>query len=106
MMFQPIEFEGRRPYLGWQGIIPRFAGRMAAIACDTLIAKLLSPQDLFDRLDPDRMISELEQPLTDAIEKTTEEVAARTRPELWNALPTRAKKQVMKQARRRVSPSD
>jgi uncharacterized membrane protein YheB (UPF0754 family) len=99
MMFQPIEFKGRRPYLGWQGIIPRFAGRMAAIACDTLTAKLLSPQDLFDRLDPARMVRELERPLTDAIEKITEEVAARTQPELWNSLPTRAKKQVMRQVR-------
>jgi uncharacterized membrane protein YheB (UPF0754 family) len=99
MMFKPIEFKGRRPYLGWQGIIPRFAGRMAAIACDTLTAKLLSPQDLFDRLDPDRMVRELEEPLTKAIEKITEEVAARTQPELWNSLPSAAKRQVLRQVR-------
>ncbi|MGH8860704.1 MAG: DUF445 domain-containing protein, partial [Jatrophihabitantaceae bacterium] len=29
MMFEPIAFVGRKPYLGWQGIVPRRAARMA-----------------------------------------------------------------------------
>jgi uncharacterized membrane protein YheB (UPF0754 family) len=36
MMFEPLEFFGIKPFLGWQGIIPRKAAQMSAIACDTL----------------------------------------------------------------------
>ena len=34
MMFRPLKFIGLKPpYLGWQGIVPRNAERMASIAC-------------------------------------------------------------------------
>ena len=42
MMFQPIKFLGIKPFLGWQGIIPRRAEKMAAIAADTLTARLIA----------------------------------------------------------------
>lgn len=100
MMFQPIEFKGRRPYLGWQGIVPRFAGRMAAIACDLLTQKLLDPRELFERLDPQRMVRELEGPLTEAVRDITEEVAARTQPQLWASLPDVVKARVLDQVKR------
>jgi len=32
MMFRPLEFFGIKPYLGWQGIVPRKAAVMAGIA--------------------------------------------------------------------------
>jgi uncharacterized membrane protein YheB (UPF0754 family) len=31
MMFKPVDFRGKPPVLGWQGIIPRNAGRMATV---------------------------------------------------------------------------
>ena len=100
MMFEPIEFRGRRPALGWQGIIPRSAGRMAAIACDTLTTKLLDPRELFDRLDPDLVVKEIEQPLIDTVRAVADEIAARTRPEVWNILPDAARTQVVRQISR------
>jgi uncharacterized membrane protein YheB (UPF0754 family) len=99
MMFNPVEFRGRRPYLGWQGIIPRSAGRMAAIACDTLTANLLDPKELFDRLDPERMVKELEVPLVAAVREITEEIASRTQPEIWHSLPAAARQRVLDQIR-------
>jgi uncharacterized membrane protein YheB (UPF0754 family) len=100
MMFKPVEFRGKPPYLGWQGIVPRSAGRMAAIACDTLTRNLLDPRDLFDRLDPERMVTELERPLLDAVLEITEEIAARTQPELWASLPAAARRRYLEQVRR------
>lgn len=100
MMFKPTEFRGKRPYLGWQGIIPRFAGRMAAIACDTLTAKLLNPKDLFDRLDPERVVKEIEQPLIDTVREVADQIAARTQPEVWNSLPDAAKRRILDQFRK------
>jgi uncharacterized membrane protein YheB (UPF0754 family) len=97
MMFEPLEFRGRKPFLGWQGIIPRSAGRMATIACDTLTRKLLDPRELFDRLDANRVAKEIEQPLIDTVRAVADEIAARTRPEMWNALPDAVRKQIVAQ---------
>ena len=36
MMFYPVEFKGIRPYLGWQGQIPKHAAKMAGIAVDSV----------------------------------------------------------------------
>jgi len=87
MMFEPIEFVGRPPYLGWQGIVPRNAARMASVACDTMTSRLLRPQDVFGRLDPARVAREIEKPLLAAVEDVTREVARSYQPGLWEAMP-------------------
>ena len=55
MMFYPVEFFGKPPLLGWQGIIPRRAAKMAAISVDTITTHLITQEEIFDRLDPDRV---------------------------------------------------
>lgn len=91
MMFEPIEFLGWRPFLGWQGIVPRKAAIMASIACDTMTTKLIKPEDIFNRLDADRITKEIEKPLLAAIEDITREVAAHYSPGLWEAAPESVK---------------
>src|SRR5690349_13542915 len=71
MMFEPIEFKGIKPWFGWQGIVPRRAATMATIACDTLTAKLIKPEDIFNRLDPARVAKEIEKPLLEAVDDIT-----------------------------------
>src|SRR2546426_2569114 len=87
MMFEPIEFVGWKPYLGWQGIVPRRAATMAAIACDTMTERLIKPAELFARLDPERVAREIEKPMLNAIDDITREVAAHYQPGLWESLP-------------------
>ena len=87
MMFEPVEFVGKKPWLGWQGIVPRNAARMASIAVDTLTQKLLKPEELFGRLDAKRVAAEIEQPLVEALEDITREVATVYTPGLWQAAP-------------------
>lgn len=92
MMFEPLEFRGwKAPYLGWQGIVPRNAARMAAIACDTMTARLLTPRDVFGKLDPKRVAREIQTPLLAAVEGITREVAAQHQPGLWELLPERVR---------------
>ncbi|MEK6789143.1 MAG: DUF445 domain-containing protein [Pseudomonadota bacterium] len=88
MMFQPLDFVGIKPWLGWQGIIPSKAGVMAGIMHDTLTKRLIKPADIFGRLDPRRVANEIEQPLLTAVEEITREVMAHHRPGLWDGLPT------------------
>lgn len=91
MMFQPLEFIGFKPYFGWQGIVPRNAARMAGIACDTMTSRLISPRDVFGKLDPARVAREIEKPLLAAVEDITREVAAQYQPGLWELLPERVR---------------
>jgi len=88
MMFEPIEFIGlKAPYLGWQGIVPRKAAIMASIACDTMTSRLIKPEDIFGRLDPDQIAREIEGPLLATVETITHEVASHYSPGLWEAAP-------------------
>lgn len=87
MMFYPKTFIGIEPYLGWQGIVPRKAAVMAGIACDTMTTKLINPEDIFQKLDPDRIAEEIRAPLLEAVEDITREVAAHYSPGLWEAAP-------------------
>jgi uncharacterized membrane protein YheB (UPF0754 family) len=95
MMFQPIEFVGRPPFLGWQGIVPRRAARMAGIACDTMTEKLISPAEIFDRLDAERVAKEIEKPLLDNVEEITRQVATQFQPGLWESLPEAVRRLVI-----------
>ncbi len=96
MMFEPIEFIGiKPPYLGWQGIVPRKAATMASIACDTMTTKLIKPEDIFDRLDPDRIAEVIEQPMLRVVEDITREVASHYSPGLWEVAPESVKKLII-----------
>ncbi|WP_156994324.1 DUF445 family protein [Pseudonocardia acaciae] len=101
MMFKPIEFVGRKPF-GWQGVVPRRAARMAGIATDTMTNQLITPAEIFGRLDPRRVAKEIEQPLVAAIDDITREVAAATQPDLWEALPDRIKDLIVARVRRQA----
>jgi len=97
MMFQPIRFVGiAPPYLGWQGIIPRNAERMAAVACDTLTAHLLKPEELFDRLDPIHVAISINLPLRAAVEEIVHEVFEHYSPGLWTAAPAALKRTLVR----------
>ncbi|MGH8447176.1 MAG: DUF445 domain-containing protein, partial [Solimonas sp.] len=96
MMFQPIEFVGiKPPYLGWQGIIPRNAAKMAGISVDLMTSQLLSVREVFARLDPDRISRELEPVLIESMDRITRDVAERFQPGLWNALPEFVRRRVV-----------
>lgn len=95
MMFEPIEFKGKKPFLGWQGIVPRNAARMASIAVDTLTHKLLKTEELFGRLDARRVAAEIEKPLIEAIEDITREVAIVYSPGLWQSSPDAVKRRLV-----------
>ncbi|MGH3629801.1 MAG: DUF445 domain-containing protein [Sciscionella sp.] len=96
MMFQPVEFFGIRPFLGWQGVIPRRAARMAGIAVDTMTRNLISAREVVARLDPERVAKELERPMLATVESITRDVALQYQPGLWESLPARAQRLVIR----------
>jgi len=98
MMFRPLEFVGiPGTFLGWQGVVPKHGGRMAAIATDLLTSNLLDLKEIFARIDADRMTKEIEQPLLRAIDDIARDVLAEYQPRVWEALPAMAQDLVVKQ---------
>lgn len=97
MMFRPMQFVGVGRYLGWQGVVPRYGPRMAAIAAELLTSKLIDPKEVFARVDADRVTREVEQPLLVAIDHIARDVLAEHHPATWEALPALAQDMVVKQ---------
>ena len=69
MTFYPIDFVGcelfrihNQPWgiFGWQGIIPTKAEKMASVTFDLMTTKLLNMKEIFNRLDPKRFASVME----------------------------------------------
>lgn len=102
MIFRPTEFVGIKPFLGWQGMVPRRAAKMAAIAVDSVMSKILQPEELFDRIDPDDLIKELEGPLHDSVAKITETVMSEFNPGLWEAMPQAVRDIMISRIEKRV----
>ncbi|HVV12369.1 DUF445 domain-containing protein [Amycolatopsis sp.] len=91
MMFRPLEFIGIPPFLGWQGVLPANAERMAATATEMLTSNLVDPKEIFARLDPEQIAKEIEEPLLEVVEDVTREVMEQYQPRLWEALPAGAR---------------
>jgi uncharacterized membrane protein YheB (UPF0754 family) len=55
MTFYPLDFVGIKPFLGWQGILPSKATKMAEKSVDLLTRDLFKPKEIFDKLDVKEM---------------------------------------------------
>lgn len=95
MMFRPVEFRGIPPFLGWQGVIPRYAPRMAATLTDLMLSRLLTTKDLFERLDPKDLTTQLQEPMRRTIDELTREIMGRHQPLVWESMPEVARKAVI-----------
>ncbi|MEV5361089.1 DUF445 domain-containing protein, partial [Micrococcus luteus] len=102
MMFEPVEFKGIPPYLGWQGQIPKRAPKMAAIAVDSITSKIINPQQLFDRIDPEELADELKEPLHDAAKELVDTMMMSFQPQIWRALPDQLKDAVVANVEKRI----
>ncbi|MBS62373.1 DUF445 family protein [Salinisphaera sp.] len=88
MMFHPIEFVGIwKPFLGWQGIVPRKAAKMSAIATDTITENLIDSEEIFARLDPDEVAAKLTGPLNEMTADLVNEVMEEHHPSVWARTP-------------------
>ncbi len=94
MLFDPLEFWGIPPLLGWQGIIPRRAGKMASISVDVITQNLVSPQEMFSRLDAHRIADEMEEPLNKIVAPLTERIMQKHAPLIWASTPDAIKQMV------------
>ncbi|MFO1385940.1 MAG: DUF445 family protein [Chitinivorax sp.] len=91
LTFYPRRFIGLPPYLGWQGIVPRKAEKMAGMAIDIILTKLLRLEDLFAKLDPKEMATQMHDPLTNILPQLIAETVSEYAPAVWDNLPEEAR---------------
>ena len=110
MLFKPVDFRGVRVPgmrelagvlprklqevpgilqggVGWQGIIPARAGKMGSIAVDKAIAKLGTPAEFYQQLEPDRIAEHIVTVFRPEIPALVDEVMRKDHPRLWRDLP-------------------
>ncbi|MGH3734166.1 MAG: DUF445 domain-containing protein [Micromonosporaceae bacterium] len=102
MMFRPLEFKGIRPFLGWQGVLPANAGRMAATAMDLLLGRLIDPHEILRRLDPHRLVREVEEPLKKISGAVGEELLREYQADLWEMTPGPVQRLIIGEVRRQA----
>ena len=84
MMFHPVEFVGIRPYLGWQGVVPANALRLAKISNSLITEKLISLRQLFDEtFNAESFTGRLGAVIDDVTEQIIDEVANKHAKRLW-----------------------
>ena len=94
MTFYPLELFGFRigkiP-IGWQGIIPSKAAKMASISVDLMTEKLVSIEDVIMQLDPHAMADEMRPHMINMTEKVMSETMEDDDLAFWETLPQSAK---------------
>ena len=102
MMFRPVEFVGKPPYLGWQGIVPRNVGRIGSISVNLLIGRLINPNQIMARLDPVELTKQLHEPLNQAVTEIGTDLIAKYQPQLWELLPADGQRLILRRIAERA----
>eukprot|EP00946_MAST-07B_sp_MAST-7B-sp1_P003566 g3566.t1 len=84
--------------LGWQGIIPFKAAKMARKATQLMTAKLLNVKQVFSRIDPARVAEEIEPALHNLLGPIVDAVGRERAPAAWDVMPYSMKEQIVTRA--------
>ena len=105
MVFFPIHFWGFHigsiP-VGWQGIVPRKAGRISGIITDNTLSKLGSLQEFLDAMDTKDMAHIIGQQVGHELEYLIDEVMMDRNAVLWENMPYAIKRRIYAQANKQL----
>lgn len=104
MTFYPLKFWGIPPYLGWQGIIPRKAYKMASKAVDMLTTKLIRVDELFENVSSEEMAKKMAPPIKKVTDDLVEDVGQSSNPQVWDLVPEPVKDGIRSQVNNEISP--
>src|SRR5690554_4962602 len=100
MTFYRLEFIGKPPLLGWQGIIPSKARNMAAISVDATISKIGTVQEIFEQIDREVLAAPIIYTVDPRVEEYVDELMLKEYPTFWENLPDSARKMVYDRVRK------
>src|SRR5262249_4708999 len=93
MLYRPLAFVGIGP-IGWQGIVPRRAGKVGSKTIELLTQNPLKPEELLEKADAKEAVETPREPLTQAVDEISRELAEQIRPGLWDSLPDAARRTI------------
>lgn len=99
MMFYPVRFVGLAPGLGWQGIVPANATRLARTGLKLVTTRLLDVRELFRDMEPDGLVEEHRDELGELARSFVEREASKNFPAMWEALGDDTREQIVDMAR-------
>ncbi|MFM7812195.1 MAG: hypothetical protein ACKO7M_10910 [Acinetobacter junii] len=105
MVFYPITFWGFHlgPLpVGWQGIVPRKAGRISGIITDNTLSKLGSLREFLEAMDPEDMAMIIGEQVGFELEHLIDEVMIDRNAVLWENLPYSIKRRIYAQAHKQL----
>ena len=88
--------------LGWQGIVPARAAKMGSIAVDKAIAKIGTPQEFYQHLDPPVIGEHIVSIMAPKVPEIVEGVMMRQHPQLWTNLPPRLKDAIIERVKQQL----
>jgi uncharacterized membrane protein YheB (UPF0754 family) len=117
MLFYPVHFKGLRVEplrhmtgllprkvrtipgvmlggIGWQGIVPSRAAKMGSLAVDVGIAKLGTPSEFWNQLEPEKMAQQIVEVTREDMRTTVDRIMDREHPRLWSDLPPQVREMV------------
>ena len=80
--------------VGWQGIVPARAAKMGSIAVDKAIAKLGTPSEFYQQLEPEKIAEHIVTVFRPEIPELVDDVMRSEHPRLWRDLPDPVKEAV------------
>jgi uncharacterized membrane protein YheB (UPF0754 family) len=107
MVCYPIEFCGLELFrvkgeswgiIGWQGVIPTKAEKIASITFELMTTRLLDTTEIFGRLDPKRFSQVMDDGVLLMMDNIINEVANEYMPSAWKALPKEVKDEIVTMA--------
>lgn len=101
MLFWPLKRFGWKR-LGWQGVLPANADRMATTCVRLMTSKLLDEKAVFKRIEPARISSLLGPTLEKHAEGIVEDVLQRRFPRVWKAVPEMAREKMRQRLRKEI----
>lgn len=111
MLFYPIKFRGIRipnfpffglPGIGWQGIVPRKAGKISGVIVDQTLSKLGSLDEFFQAMEPEQMAVFITDTVDQNLESLIDEIMLERSETLWNNIPYALKRRLYAQAHQQL----
>lgn len=101
MMFYPVKFWGCWNFrnsgygIGWQGVVPRKAGKMAETTCELMLGRIISMEEIVDRFHMDDFFATFESVLMECQRKVNDRLGAQHFPSLWTRIPQSVKDEIL-----------
>ena len=101
MSFYPVRFVGFG-VIGWQGVIPRKAEKMAHICIDRTLQQFGDLNAVYQELEPQRIVEQVISQVTPRLDEYIDEVMYDIQPVLWDNLPIFVRHRIYQWARQQL----